>query len=111
MNEKQSISPLSPERAMEQKLSQLPDEVVEATNIILTENLVGAYGHVKVREIVALLGTVDFDTKTIRDKSWVHTLAARFQAEGWKVEVNIPSYDDNFESYISFTDPTRTRSK
>ncbi|MDB5180235.1 MAG: hypothetical protein JWN12_867 [Candidatus Saccharibacteria bacterium] len=109
MSEQEHVSPIRPEQTTELKIKNLPYEVIEATNTILVNNLSGAYGQVSIKELTDLLKSIDFDVSSIKDKQWVFTLASKFIAEGWKVDVEYPSMDDNFDPYIRFTDPSKDR--
>jgi hypothetical protein len=109
MSERESVAAIRPEQAMELKIKNLPELMIEAANTLLLENLYGGNASFKIDDISKLLKSLDFDFKSLKDKSWVNTLAALYQSQGWKVEVRHPSYDDNFESYVSFSSAKRAQ--
>ncbi len=107
-----SVKPIKPEEAIA-KVS-FPDEVIEAFNELIVENLRGKSATVKQEDVIQRIlikfgenkDTAEWDYKRKRneifEKDWL-SVEAIYRTQGWSVSYDKPSYCDSpYEPYFVF---------
>lgn len=104
-----SIKPISPQEALDLKISAIPDEIVEAVNQMLSEKMT-TYGRVvllqkdicdRARQLFAQRGQA-VTSSEIYDKKWMD-FEPLFRDAGWKVEYDKPAYCESYEPNFTFS--------
>lgn len=103
------VKALSPSEVLGQKVSSIPDEIIEAMNQLLVEelslqgtatilqkDLVG-----RARRLMAESGSVHANVDFYA-KNWLD-IEPVFRAAGWKVEYDKPAYCENYEAHFTFS--------
>lgn len=104
------VEPIKPKEAQELRLIMVPNQVIEAFNELITENLSGGYASFKTKEvvdrIVAKLGWSN--TTATRDevyeKGWLSDIPRLYRKQGWKVVHDRPGYNESYDAHFDFTE-------
>lgn len=106
MDEIKTIQPLSKEEVIKFQISQIPGEVIEVVNKLLTENYDTNKGTASIHqdEILDLLTSPEYGNHSRReifDNNWLNFEDA-YREKGWKVTYIKARYDNEFVSYFKF---------
>ena len=100
------VTPLTPQEAVEQKLSDVPTKVLQCWNKIIKANLNKTSSSVTSRftldELAKMISSemvCSYDTA--KSNGWFD-LEPLFIQSGWKVKFHKASYADDFDSYFYF---------
>lgn len=95
--------PLSPPEAAERRTEQIPEEVFNVFNGLITQNLVDGRSKVLQKDVIAQLEERGFVRQEIFTK---HLLDVEdsYRKVGWEVVYDRPAYwgGENFEAYFKF---------
>ena len=98
--------PISPSEAKKAKESNIPDEIIEAVNKLLSERYDGSCSVcIKQKEIIE--ETAKFNPRLTKAEifknKWLD-IEPTFRKHGWKVRYEKPSYgDSDFDAYFEFS--------
>jgi hypothetical protein len=106
------VKPLSASTITEQKLSSIPDEIIESVNALILNRWTGLKAQIMQKEIVEeyvrLKKNVgdERESQDIRDeifkKHWLD-IEEIYRQEGWDVKYDRPGFDENYEAFFVFT--------
>lgn len=111
------VNPVRPADMYERKAKQMPPEVMEAFNELITQNYTGSRSIVRQKEVVDRIvakmmdnQTSDFPSEPLRrrifDEHWLD-IEGIFQKAGWKVVYDKPGYNEDGEAVFVFTSATK----
>lgn len=96
------VKPLSPFEASAKRV--FPDEVIEAFNELISENLLSSSATVRqdaaVTRIMAKMPNVT--RAQVFDRGWLNVEDV-YRAEGWEVEYDKPGYNESYAAHFTFT--------
>ena len=98
------MKPLTPEEAKELKIFSIPNEVISVFNDLLVEKL-NTDGRATIYQDEALeriIQKTGVDRSTVFHKKWLD-IESTYQAAGWRVTYDSPSYDEQFRAHWIFT--------
>ena len=100
------VTPLTPQEAVEQKLSDVPTKVLQCWNKIIKANLNKTNSSVTSRfTLNALAKMISSEMAcsfgSAKNKGWFE-LEPLFIQSGWNVQFHRASYADDFDSYFYF---------
>jgi hypothetical protein len=96
--------PITPEEALKQKVSTIPDAVFEAFNTLIVRDYDGKQATVKQREVIKL-----YETNTGEKFTDIHWLNVEnlYRDSGWEVFYEKPGYNESYEPYFIFRSDIR----
>jgi len=95
--------PITPAEAEAQRVTVIPDEVLEAFNQMIIKNLEGDRSSFKLREVADLAASnMQCQHKYLYDNKWLNVESV-YRRAGWKVKFDSPSIGDNYDAYFVFT--------
>lgn len=105
MNNK--IKPVSPDDIMQQKIRDLPDEVIDAWNRILVRHWCGGSMTIRQETVVEeLMPLSNFNRGAIFSNGWLD-VEELYRANGWNVEYDRPGYNESYDAFWVFTKRSR----
>jgi hypothetical protein len=104
-----AVQPITPQEALDAKITTIPDVVIEAVNAILTERMT-RHGYISflqkelVERIIALSVAQGqpITTQQMYDKHWLD-FEPFYEKAGWKVVYDKPGYNESYEPSFTFT--------
>ncbi len=102
--ENKEVKPLSPSDLKDNLEKNLPKEVIDSVNEILSEKYRGS-GSVtfKSKEVIAKISAkMELTKETIYEKKYLD-FEPLFRKYGWIVRYEQPCRDENFDAYYEFT--------
>lgn len=96
------VGPLEPNEVAEAKQEQIPAEVFEVFNTLITENFSSGQAVVKQKDVVALMKEVGIDTAEAFKRGWLD-IEEIYMKAGWDVEYDKPGYNETYDAYFIFS--------
>jgi hypothetical protein len=97
--------PITPKEAAGLKQSQIPEEVYNAFNELITKNLRHGYACFRQDDVVKLIKRNMQLNPEMRqelfDIQWLN-IEEIYRKAGWKVEYDRPGYNENYPASFSF---------
>ena len=101
--EPNTIKPISPEEADEQKILAIPDFVIAAFNTCIIKNLKNGKATVKQDDVVAEIQKhKNIDKHIIFENQWLD-VEDLYRAEGWRVLYDKPGFNEGYSAYFVFS--------
>ncbi len=106
--------PIAPEEVIGLKKTIIPNFVIESFNELIAKNFLNNQSHIKQKDVVALIiqkyqssiteGQINHETirQRIFHEKWLD-VENIYEAEGWKVNYDRPSYNETYEASFTFT--------
>ena len=99
-----SVKPITPNGARKKAEETIPDQVIEAFNELISENI-GNSSYVTILQKDAIKRIKEkmpeISTDTIFAKRWLD-IEQIFRKQGWKVEYDKPAYCETYEANWTF---------
>jgi hypothetical protein len=97
--------PITPKQASFRTKAPIPDEVFDAFNELISENLNAGYAVVRQKDVVARILEKLKNSPTVRqdvfDKGWLN-IEPMYQKAGWDVKYDKPGYNEDYEATFEF---------
>lgn len=99
------MNPISPQEALDQKISVIPGQMIEAVNILLRKHYNGTSAIIKQGELMCLFlklySNEGLNPATVYANKWmnIENVYAKF---GWSVSYDKPGYSEDYEAYFTF---------
>lgn len=99
-----AVKPISPREVAKSKLSQIPDEVIEAFNELIAESFSDGCSVVKQSKVVTRIGKKmkKSGNKTKFDNNWLD-IEEIYEKNGWKVVYDQPGFNESYPTTFTFT--------
>lgn len=100
-----SVTPITPDEVIKQRLDGVPDKVIEIFNEMIVENwnTSGKYAIVDQDKVVTRIAAVmNVDRQIVFDKGWID-IEPIFRNVGWRVEYDKPAYYEDYSAYFKFS--------
>lgn len=100
-----SVKPITPKEAVEQKVFNIPDEVIESFNELIASNLdSGGSATILQKDVIKLIMSKMPKIKkdTIFKKGWLD-VEDLFRKAGWTVSYDKPGYCEDYEASFEFS--------
>ncbi len=97
------VKPFTPTESIESKVTSLPDDVIEAVNELLAENI-NEHGQaqIKQRDVESRIKTkMKISTKWFNQK-WLD-IEPLYRQYGWNVSYDKPGYNESYDAFYEFT--------
>jgi len=103
MSPEQRLGPINPAEITELRIEQIPDQVYEAFNGLIAQNIRRGRAVVMQKDVVALLEEKGLIRNEIFNKHWLD-VEEIYQKAGWQVKYDKPVYyaGENYEPYFEF---------
>ena len=101
---KMAVKPITPQEALDMKITSIPDVVIETVNAMIAERMTKS-GHVTLlqKDIVERIRASSPYTKEhIYAGQWLD-FEPFYEAAGWKVVYDKPAYDESYEANFKFS--------
>jgi hypothetical protein len=97
------VKPIRPTEAKSKKLDSIPDEMIEAVNEMIAENLSeSGRSSFKAKDLITRFRTKYSGSEDVYKKKWLD-FEDIYRKAGWKVSYESPSYgDSDFDPYFTF---------
>jgi hypothetical protein len=99
-----TIKPITPQEVSEQKIKNIPDNVINCWNKAIVRNCKGggSYATIFQSEIVGLLAdAMEVSREEVFASDWLD-IEPIYRAAGWKVEYDKPGYNETYVAYYTF---------
>ncbi len=96
------MKPIKPNEVAKEKVSSIPDEVLEAFNELITENYSNGRATVMQDAVVDRIRAKMGDkAKDMFKKGWLDVEGV-YEKAGWDVTYDKPGYNENYEANFRF---------
>lgn len=94
---------ISPKDITAHKRNTIPEFVFDAFNELIAADFNGSVATVKQSEVIEriLADQIDLDRQTIFSRGWLN-IEDVYDAVGWRVVYDKPSYNETYEAYWMF---------
>lgn len=99
------VKPITPGEAEKQRITAIPDFVLDAVNFLLVQNLKSGHATILQKNIVeeAMKRAPEgFNRNDLFDKNMMD-FEAVYRKAGWKVDYDKPGYNESYEASFAFT--------
>lgn len=96
------VRPIKPSEVVAKKKKDIPNEVFEAFNELITQNFDGHSATIKQDEVVALIVKKGLKRNAIFNNHWLDVEDV-YRAGGWNVVYDKPGFNENYEAFFEFT--------
>lgn len=102
------MKPITPDEARQQKLTRIPDEVIESVNELIIEKLNSSnFASFTQDELInRILTKSDLTRDELFKKNYLD-VEPIYQNAGWRVEYDKPGYIDTYAANFKFSKPNR----
>jgi hypothetical protein len=99
-----AVKPIRPDEVVALKATLIPDEVIEAFNELIAENMSGGSSSFTQDKVVTRILSKMPDTSrdALYDNHWLDVEDV-YRAEGWKVEYDKPGYCETYSASFAFS--------
>ena len=98
------VTPITPNEAKDLKNHSIPDEVIQAFNDLIVENL-DTYGSASVKQkavIDRITKTTNISSTELFSNNWLDVEEV-FRKAGWTVKYDRPAYNESYDAYFEFS--------
>ncbi len=97
-----SKKPFTPNQAIAKAQSNIPDEIIEAFEEMIVENMSQGTATFLLKDVAALAaGKLKIRPKALFDKNWLD-VEPLFRASGWIVEFDKSGYNEDYDDNFTF---------
>lgn len=97
------VLPVTPQEAVIKKQQELPDEVINAFNELIVENLHHGRANIKQCDAVSrICSAMNVDKEVVFAKRWLD-VEGLFEKFGWGVVFDKPGWNESYEANFTFT--------
>ncbi len=97
------VKALSPDDVAEQKLKDIPPEVMEAWNKVIAKHYVGRESSFGQEEIISeIMVATQVDRAQVFKRHWLD-IEEIYRQAGWHVNYDKPAYCETYEANFTFT--------
>lgn len=100
-----AVQPISPQEALDSKITSIPDVVIETVNRMLAEKMTrGGYINLLQKDIVERIcaASPGLHRSEVFNKGWLD-FEPFYEKAGWKVQYDKPAYCESYEANFTFT--------
>lgn len=95
--------PITPREALKKKEERLPDEVFDAFNEMIADNLRDGVATFKAKDVAALIRSkLQIKGEQVYDKGYMD-VEPLYRKAGWKVEYDQPAYCESYDATYTFS--------
>jgi len=95
--------PIKPQEVQDRKSANIPEEVFEVFNDLITKNWNGSYAIIQQKDVVAaIVDRMNIDKSDVYQLHLLDVEPAYIKA-GWNVEYDKPGYNETYEPLFKFT--------
>ncbi len=105
------VKPLTPQEVAKQKQESIPDEVITIVNELLVKHWsnITKQATIKQDEIVSLIvDRLEVEREHVFESGWLD-FETIFRSHGWEVTHDQPGYNESYDAYFEFKQPTPSR--
>ena len=92
-----AVKPIKPSEVAQQKLTDFPDEVIEAFNELIAANYNNGYSQFKQKAVINLMISKGLTLADITDKNWLN-VDSIYEKAGWKVSYDKPGHSESYDA-------------
>lgn len=100
-----AVKPITPQEALDMKITSIPDVVIETVNAMLAEKMTKS-GHITLlqKDIVERICLADktLHKGLIYDRGWLD-FEPFYEAAGWKIVYDKPAYNELYDANFTFS--------
>lgn len=100
----EKINAINPNEVVSRLENDIPNELVESFNEMITKRYCNGDATVSTKEVVKLAVEKGLNIDEIYDK-WLnnHIIERIYRKAGWKVVHDVPAYNESYEPYYQFS--------
>lgn len=103
-----SIQPITPQEALDLKITMIPDEIIETVNRMIAEKMTKGGSVTLLQKDIVLNAILLFEQRgkpttanEIYDKHWLD-FEPFYEKAGWKVAYDKPAYCESYDANFTF---------
>lgn len=93
--------PIRPDEVVGVKGANIPDDVFDAFNLLITENFNRGSATIKQEDVVALLVAKGYTSAQLFRNGWLD-VEPIYEREGWRVVYDKPAYNEDYDATFTF---------
>jgi hypothetical protein len=102
---KMNTKPITPGQARTKRTNSIPDEVLEAFNELIVENLRGRFSCFRQEAVEKrIMEKLKVSNQHIYESRWLD-VEEIYRNAGWEVKYDAPGYNENYPATFDFTAP------
>ncbi len=101
----EKINAITPSEVENQLDNDIPSELLESFNEIITRKYRDGYATVYLKDVVELATKKGLKKDEVFSSQWLYNFSIEkiYRKAGWKVEYDGPAYNESYEPYYQFS--------
>lgn len=96
------MKPIKPHEVEQQKITSIPDSVIESFNLLIAQSWNGRSSRVVQDDAVAMIVQKGIPSDVLFKNKWLD-IEPLFRNEGWKVGYDNPAYNESYPASFTFS--------